>query len=55
MMGRRQKLNSGDEWDIIYRKHWYGCVHKIKKYVKRKLNKRYRKELKMLLRREQEI
>ena len=47
MMGRRQKLISGLEEDIIYGRHIY-CYLKntpsIVKWGKRHLNKRYRRE-----------
>lgn len=47
MMGRRQKLKNGDEYDLIYKAPL--CVFGksgVKKKTKRRLNKRWRKELK---------
>jgi hypothetical protein len=48
MMGRRQKLIDALEMDVIYAKGCY-CytinTPSIVKYAKRKMNKRYRKQL----------
>jgi len=47
--GRKQKLKTGDEFDLIYAKKLYCYLHnntKLVKKIKRGLNKRYRKEMK---------
>jgi len=46
--GRKQKIKSAAEMDLLYCKHWY-CYLKNGKAVrklKKQLNKRYRKEMK---------
>jgi hypothetical protein len=47
MMGRRQKLRNGDEWDVV--QHAPLCVFDkpgVRKKTKRRMNKRWRKEAK---------
>jgi hypothetical protein len=47
--GRKQKLKTGDEFDLIYAKKLYCYLQnntKLVKKIKRGLNKRYRKEMK---------
>jgi len=49
MMGRRQKLISGDEEDLVYAKRRYRYLKnntKLVKWLKRQMNKRYRREIK---------
>ena len=46
--GRKQKLKTGYEYDLLYAKHYY-CFMKNNnntvRYIKRTLNRRWRKEL----------
>jgi hypothetical protein len=52
MMGRRQKLHGGDEWEAVSR-HWRRYVHRKPgqiKWVKRKMNKGLRRELNLGIR-----
>lgn len=47
--GRKQKLKTGDEYDLIYAKKLYCYLQnntKLVRKIKRGLNKRYRKEMK---------
>ena len=46
MMGRRQKLKCGDEWDVVQHAPlaWFNHAG-VRKKVKRRLNRRWRKEL----------
>lgn len=49
MMGRRQRLRGGDEWDVV--QHAPLCIFDkpgVKKKTKRRMNKRWRKEFKRL-------
>ena len=51
--GRRQKLKTAAEWDFIgsWRRYYCYLQHAgVKKWIKRSLNKRWRKELNMALR-----
>ena len=47
--GRKQKLKSGAEVDLIYGKHLYCYLKngKAVRKIKRQLNKRYRKEMRV--------
>jgi hypothetical protein len=51
MMGRKQTLKDGLEYDVIYGRHIY-CYLKNRpvnvKYAKRKMNKRMRRDFKRL-------
>ena len=51
MMGRRQKLKGGDEWDAVYARTKLYVFDKpgVAKKTKRKMNKRWRKEFKQEL------
>ena len=47
MMGRRQKLIDGYEEDLVCNRRIYSYLKNtqgIRRYIKRKLNKRYRRE-----------
>lgn len=47
MMGRKQKLKTGLEVDVICARHIYCYLHnrpKTVKWTKRQLNKRYRRD-----------
>jgi hypothetical protein len=47
MMGRRQKLKNGDEWDMAQHAPLAVFDHAgVRKRIKRRLNRRWRKELK---------
>lgn len=49
MMGRHQKLIDAVECDVVYARKWYRYLFnssKIVSYTKRKMNKRWRAELK---------
>lgn len=48
MMGRRQKLKTGKEFDLISKwKHFVYWKPGLRKFIKRRLNKRYRRENKI--------
>ena len=53
---KRQKLKGGDEYDLIYGRHIYCYLSKSKvcKWIKKKMNKRYRREGKREIRRDME-
>lgn len=46
MMGRRQQLKSGDEWDAVYARKKLCVFEKagVARKTKRRMNKRWRKE-----------
>ena len=46
MMGRKQILNDGLEYDVVFARGIVSFHHKFIKYTKRKMNKRMRRELK---------
>ena len=49
MMGRKQKLIDGLEYDVIYAKKKYCYLfnnNKIVRYAHRRMNKRFRREMK---------
>lgn len=49
MMGRRQKLVSGDEWDAISKwRRYMGYLQRprVRKSIKRKINRRARRDAK---------
>lgn len=46
MMGRRQKLVDGGEIDFVYARKWYNFSPKTAKWIKRKMNKRFRRDAK---------
>jgi hypothetical protein len=54
MMGRRQKLKSGDDYDFLYWRRVLCVFDKagVSQKNKRRLNKRWRKDLKKELERE---
>lgn len=55
MMGRRQKLKSGDEWDAIGGwKKYYAYLQKagVRKAIKQLMNRRERRQNKQQIRRE---
>jgi hypothetical protein len=49
MMGRRQKLNGGAEWDALYGRGIYCYLSRagVLRYIKRGMNKRERRMGKM--------
>ena len=49
MMGRRQKLKGGLEHDVVRARQFHRTRPKTLKFSKRKLNKRFRRELKECL------
>lgn len=52
MMGRRQKLIDGGEFDVVYSKGIYCYLSRagVRRKIKRKMNKRERREAKLKLR-----
>lgn len=52
MMGRKQKLKGGDEYDAVYWRNKLCVFDKsvVGRKTKRKMNKRWRKEFRMELR-----
>lgn len=47
--GRKQKIKTGDKWDLMYAKKWHCYLqnnNKLVKKLKKWMNKRYRKEMK---------
>lgn len=47
-MSRKQKLKSGIEYDLVFGKQFYSYLQKSKicKWIKRRLNKRFRQDCK---------
>jgi (p)ppGpp synthase/HD superfamily hydrolase len=45
--GRKQKLKTAAEEDLLYAKHWYSYLRngKAVRKIKKQLNRRYRKEM----------
>ena len=50
MMGTRQKLKSGDEWDMLYWKEVLACFNrsKLSKKIKKRLSRRRRRKEKII-------
>jgi len=46
MMGHREKIKNGDEWDVLYWKPVLGSAQRNSHKIKRQLSKRRRKEIK---------
>jgi hypothetical protein len=53
MMGHKDRLIDGYEWDLLYGKQYYCYMHNVKgisKYIKNKINRRDRRKAKKELR-----
>ena len=46
MMGHREKMVCGDEFDVVYARRWYCCLQKpgVCRSIKRKLSRRARQQ-----------